>query len=490
MQTHDETRRYMARVSFIGVIAAILYALTCGTVRFFILRVLYGGRMTFRVLMLGGWSLLTEFTVAAVGISALMICGILSLVWRGRPALTRGAWITAGKITLLSAPVGYIQSLYGVNWNGARGVDLGQEFLFSFAVFAAIFVGYTLGIRGISVNQGFSRQPQKAYAIRVLRNTAILFGVMLASALLLVGRLWKDYGSFFGNMSAADKVTELALEPLRWTLPVVLTVTVGYPLLSLAARWNEAPQGRLLGKGSAVFMWVTLAVAGVSAMVSLSYEIELMNYTALTMSSVEKLSDWQNWLTALSSLLSLWALCLLLSRIRGSRLAVWGVRCLLAVALLRQLMAVTMDMVTFQYTSRPGNLDVYLGWSRVNQWVDIIFMLLSLAALCILTVGLTRHLGVGKGFWAVVVLDAVMVVCPLLILLVWEVLAGHISVGLVMGLLSLFSTAFSAVISLTRSLVGILALARTPAEEVPPPPSTPDGEELPKPRVEDYLLQL
>ena len=376
MQHHDETRRYLARVSRVGIIAAILYALIYGTARFFSLKVLYGGLTTFRVLLVGDWNLFTEVTVAAVGILALIACGVLSLVGRGKPALTETAWILAGKITLLAAPVGYIQSLYGVRWNGSRDYDFGEEFLFSFAVFAVIFVGYALGTRGISVNQGFLHKPKKAYAIRVLGNTAILFGVMLAADLLLVGRIWKDYGAFFGNMSAATKMTNLVLEPLQWTLPVVLVVVLSYPLLSLVARWNEAPKSRLLGKGSTGFMWVTLAMAGVSAVVSLTYQIELIHYTAGTMASVEKLSGWQNWMTMLSTLLSLWALCLLLSYCRRSRPAMWGVRCMLALSAFRRLMALILDIVTFQFTSRPGGMDTYLWWTRLNSWVSIILSFL------------------------------------------------------------------------------------------------------------------
>jgi hypothetical protein len=55
---------------------------------------------------------------------------------------------------------------------------------------------------------------------------------------------------------------------------------------------------------------------------------------------------------------------------------------------------------------------------------------------------------------------------------------------------SAVTTVITSVIIIARSLVGVLALTRTPAEEVPPPPAAPEGEKTPKLRVEDYLFRL
>ena len=54
----------------------------------------------------------------------------------------------------------------------------------------------------------------------------------------------------------------------------------------------------------------------------------------------------------------------------------WGVRCMLALSAFRRLMALILDIVTFQFTSRPGGMDTYLWWTRLNSWVSIILSFL------------------------------------------------------------------------------------------------------------------
>jgi hypothetical protein len=127
--------------------------------------------------------------------------------------------------------------------------------------------------------------------------------------------------------------------------------------------------------------------------------------------------------------------------------------------------------------------------AKVESWVNFLYTLLSIAALVVLTVGLTRRCRVSKAFWAVPALTAASILTSLLVSIVWELVLRSTNTDSALTV-SVVNTVITSVIIVARSLVGVLAITRTPAEEVPPPPTATEGEEPPKPRVEDYLYQL
>ena len=94
MEYSQETRRYLAKVSRIGMVAAILYALIHGFLQFF--PVLGPIKFRFHLLTLGVYNVIPELAVAGVGLAALLVCGVLSLILRGKPAVVQAAWIVAG----------------------------------------------------------------------------------------------------------------------------------------------------------------------------------------------------------------------------------------------------------------------------------------------------------------------------------------------------------------------------------------------------------
>jgi hypothetical protein len=126
--------------------------------------------------------------------------------------------------------------------------------------------------------------------------------------------------------------------------------------------------------------------------------------------------------------------------------------------------------------------------AKVESWVNILYTLLSIAALVVLTVGLTRRCRVSKAFWAVPALTAASILTSLLVSIVWELVLRSTNTDSALTV-SAVTTVITSVLTLLRSLIGVLALTRAPAEEVPPTAST-EGEEPTKPRVEDYLYQL
>ena len=115
----------------------------------------------FRYLFGVGNSLIPEATVAVAGLLGLVVCGILSAAARNKPAVAETGWIIAGKITLLSAPVGYIHSLFGLGQMVVNAASFHEDFLFSFATLATVFVGYALGARGISMEQALQNTEKK-----------------------------------------------------------------------------------------------------------------------------------------------------------------------------------------------------------------------------------------------------------------------------------------------------------------------------------------
>ena len=126
--------------------------------------------------------------------------------------------------------------------------------------------------------------------------------------------------------------------------------------------------------------------------------------------------------------------------------------------------------------------------AKLESWTNLLFTVLSIAALVVLTIGLTRHLRVSKAFWAVPALTAASILTSLLVGIIWELFLRSTNTDSALTV-RVVTTVITAVLTLFRSLIGVLALTRTPAE-VPPPPAATEGEETTKPRVEDYLYQL
>ncbi len=492
MAYSDENRRYLAKVSRIGIIAAILYALIHGFLQVFLT---YGFKFRFYLLTAGASNVIPELAVAVVGLAALLICGILCLVLRGKPAVAQTAWIVAGKTVLLAAPVGYIRSQLLRYWSSSNQMD----FLISFAILAAVFVGYGWSMRprdGLTYPVGGVR-PR-----RILCGTAIVGGIMLISVLWLLLMQWDIYRSF-EHLSADQKLEYMLWAPLHATLPVALAVTVGYPLLSLATRLDETPPKGRFGKGTILLGWVTLGLSVLCGAESILIDFRLLHYDAGGFiggfNGLQRLQVWRSVLSALTALPGIWTLCGVLSRARESKTALWGGRGVLGVVILRHLsdwVVYVVAIITQMNKDSSGmgiiggaDMEMAIFTARVNSWLGMIFTVLSVVALCVLTVGLTRHCRVSKAFWAVPVLTAASILTPLVVGIVWELFLRSTSLETLEVIRTVFLTVIPALLTLLRSLIGILTLTRTPAEEVPPPAST-EEEEPNKPRVEDYLYQL
>ncbi len=493
----DETRRYLAKVSRIGIVAAILYALIHGFLQFF---PVFGPiKFRFHLLTIGVYNVIPQLAVAGVGLAALLICGVLSLILRGKPKVAQTAWIVAGKAVLLAAPVGYIRSQL------LRYVasPVQMDFLISFAIFAAVFVGYA---RSMRPHNGLTDHTEGVRPRRILCGTAVVGGIMLVSLawLLLLG--WKSTSSLMEIWSTNMKLEYLLWMPLHTTLPVALAVTVGYPLLSLAARWDEAPRKGRFGKGTILLCWVTLGVNFLCRAVSVLIDLRLLRYDAGDLmgglmgglNGLQRLQDQLSFLSAAATVLGILALCGILSRGRESKAALWGARGLLGVIVLRNLFSWILDVTVsiIQMKQQNAGTGIIGGadyttavlTAKLESWANILFTVLSIAALVVLTIGLTRHLRVSKTFWAVPALTAASILTSLLVGIIWELFLRSTNTDSALTV-SVVTTVITAVLTLLRSLIGVLALTRTPAE-VPPPPAATEGEETTKPRVEDYLYQL
>ena len=497
MEYSHETRRYLAKVSRIGIVAAILYALIHGFLQFF---PVFGPiKFRFHLLTIGVYNVIPQLAVAGVGLAALLVCGVLSLILRGKPAVTQAAWIIAGKAVLLAAPVGYIRSQL-LRYVAA---PIQRDFLISFAIFATVFVGYAWSMRprdGLATPVGGVR-PR-----RILRGTAIVGGIMLASLawLLLLG--WKSTSSLMEIWSTNMKLEYLLWVPLHATLPAALAVTVGYPLLSLAARWDETPSKGRFGKGTILLGWAALGMNILCRAVAVLIDLRLLRYDAGDLmgglmgglNGLQRLQDQLSFLSAAATILGILTLCGILSRAKESKTALWGARGLLGIIVLRNLFSWILDATVsiIQMEKQSEGVGIIGGadfttavlTAKLESWANILFTVLSIAALVVLTVGLTRRCRVSKAFWAVPALTAASILTSLLVSIVWELVLRSTNTDSALTV-SVVNTVITSVIIVARSLVGVLALTRTPAEEVPPTAST-EGEEPTKPRVEDYLYQL
>lgn len=501
MEHSHETRRYLAKVSRIGIVAAIVYALIYGMLHFFLMPSKYADGFTLSDLLLGRQNVFPEITVTAVGLLALAVCAVLSLTAKARPDLVDQGWIIGGKAVLLAAPFGFVQGVFGMSH--LLTVISGQtDFLFSFATLATVYVGYAMNAKGISVNQAFQSTDRKTYTLRVLKNTAVILGVMLVSLLVVIGRSRHTYGEAFFQQSVAMQVDFMALDPIRVAAPVALAVILLYPLLSLAARLDGSPRKGRFGKGTILLGWVTLALSLWHQIMAVLIQTRILDYTASSLmgdlQDLQAMQAMQKVVSVLGTLLGIWTLCRIMPRVRESKIALWGIRSVLGVIILRHLFTWIVGVIrsAIQLKNQSGvgiigGMDYSLTvlTAKLESWANILFTVLSIAALAVLTVGLTRRCRVSKAFWAVPALTAAGILTSLLVGVVWELFLRSTNTDSALTV-SAVTTVITSVLTLLRSLIGVLALTRAPAEEVPPPPAATEGEESNKPRVEDYLYQL
>ncbi len=494
MEYSDDTRRYLAKVSRIGIITAILYALIYGMLHFFLVPSKYADGFSLSDLFLGKHNVFPEITVTVVGLLALTVGGILSLMMKARPDVVDRGWIAGGKAVLLAAPFGYVQSLCGMT-HLLTAVSSQTDFVFSFATLATVFVGYALGTRGISVNQPFLHVGRKAYTLRVLKNTAMVFGVMLVSILIMIGQSWLTYGEAFSQQSIAMRVGFFVLEPLHAAAPVALAVILIYPLLSIAARWNACSHGKLFGKGTILLGWVTLGVVALDHGLSVAEMVITAGRLTsdLFAEAYRKITDLQamsQMLSPVATVLGIWTLCLLLPALGRSKPALWGARGLLGIVVLRKLSMWILEVMGSIYQLKAqsgsgvgiiggGSMSLTVFTVLVQSWLSMIFTVLFVAALAVLTVGLTRHLRVSKVFWWVPVLTAATIAASLLVSVIWELIL-RIADDPAVILVSVMSTVIATILYLIRSLVGILVLSRATTDDVPPMPQSSAVVEPPK----------
>lgn len=501
MEYSDDTRRYLAKVSRIGIVAAIVYALIYGMLHFFLMPSKYADGFTLSDLLLGRQNVFPEITVTAVGLLALAVCAVLSLTAKARPDVVDQGWIVGGKAVLLAAPFGFVQGVFGMS-HLLTAISGQTDFLFSFATLATVYVGYAMNAKGISVNQAFQSTDRKTYTLRVLKNTAVILGVMLVSLLIVIGRSWHTYGEAFFQQSIAMQVDFMVLDPIRVAAPVALAVILLYPLLSLAARLDESPRKGRFGKGTILLGWVTLAISVWYQIMAVLIQTRILDYTASSLmgdlQDLQAMQAMQKVVSVLGTLLGIWTLCRIMSRVRESKIALWGVRSVLGVIILRHLFTWIVGVIrsAIQLKNQSGmgiigGMDYSLTvlTAKLESWANLLFTVLSIAALAVLTVGLTRRCRVSKAFWAVPALTAASILTSLLVGVVWELFLRSTNTDSALTV-SAVTTVITSVIIVARSLIGVLALTRTPAEEAPPPTAATEGEETNKPRVEDYLFQL
>ena len=487
MAYSDIQRRYLAKVSRVGIIAAVLYALLHGALRFFPVYGADGLNFRFYLLTTGTYNVIPELAVAVVGVAALLVCGVLTIVLRGKPAAAQAGGIVGGKAVLLAAPVGYIRGqllLQGLSSATSNQMD----FLVSFAILATVLVGYACAMMP---RDGLTDGSRRLRPRHVLRDTAVVGGVMLASVVWLLLLTRKSYEGMLQMLSAEKQLEYLLWTPLNASAPIALAVTLGYLVLSLAALWDGSPKKRLVGKGTALVMWTALAVSVLNLGFMIMMQLRMADDSGGQIFTVGRIQIWQNTAAALASLLGLWVLCRLLPDLKTSKTALLGARCALGIAVLDQLLSFVMG--TLQHIAWSGahgvDYETYGKWAEAEGTGHAITTLLTVAALCILAVGLTRGPGVGKGFWAVPALTAATVVLPLLTDILWELFLRSADTQNAVLWQTVLLSGSSTAAALIRSLVGILSLRRArfnggDVEDAPP------TAEAPKPRMEDYLFQL
>ena len=232
-------------------------------------------------------------------------------------------------------------------------------------------------------------------------------------------------------------------------------------------------------------------------------QTRILDYTAGSLmgdlQDLQNMQAMQQVIATVGTLLGIWTLCRILSRVRESKAALWGTRCVLGVIILRHLFTWIVDMIrsAIQLKNQSGmgiigGMDYSLTvlTAKLESWANVLLTILTIAALCILTVGLTRHCRVSKAFWAVPVLTAATVGVSLLVAIIWELFLRNTSLDTLEVIRTVFLTVIPAALTVARSLMGVLILARTPAEEIPSIPTASNTEEPLKPRMEDYLYQL
>ena len=77
-----------------------------------------------------------------------------------------------------------------------------------------------------------------------------------------------------------------------------------------------------------------------------------------------------------------------------------------------------------------------------------------------------------------------------MVAVIWELFLRNTSLETLEVIRTVFLAVIPSALTVARSLMGVLTLARTPAEEIPSIPTASNTEEPPKPRMEDYLYQL
>ena len=503
MEYSQETRRYLAKVSRIGIVAATLFALLYGLTVYIPMYKLYKqiGSVFYMIRSVStGHPMLISM---GVGVLVVAVCGVLSSFWRrSKPDLTEKAWIIGGKIMLLSIPAGFIQGLSGISVAVLSQTTIVSEYLFAFTVLAAVFVGFALGRRGISLNQSFLKAPTKTYTLRVLRNTAILFGVVLVSVLILMLRVWLPSRADMETMSTAARLTLFVLHPLRCSAPVALSVILGYPVLSIAARLDESPNKRFLGKGSLLLLWISLGLTAVTWGTKLAWNRVAMGYGADRYALLNKLGAWWLWVGAVAAFAAVWMLCRVVTYGRDSKAVLWGAGGLLGVILLRELLlgwGIRVLKLILQAKKQNNasmgiiggtNMITTVQTAKLEAWGGMLFTVLAAIALCVLAVGLIRRFRVSKAFWVVPVLTALSVVVLIAVDLLWATIFDDVTPCEKKWLNWPLAALIPTLPTFLASVVGTAVLACAPDSPVIPPPPPTEGAEAPKPRVEDYLYQL
>ena len=134
-------------------------------------------------------------------------------------------------------------------------------------------------------------------------------------------------------------------------------------------------------------------------------------------------------------------------------------------------------------------MEDYVRISKVFAYVNFSLSMVTVVALCLLAVGLTRRYAVSRSFWGVPALSLTIPVATLVVSWVWNRVSGgalesqyllqFVSYGILSSLLGLAEYA-----------LGLAVLLRAPAAEAPSGQGSAPAETAAEAREEDYLMSL
>ncbi len=384
-----EARRVTARVAMIGIPIAILQA---AVIEFFRLK----PAMQSSVGIIGGvetvsyYGLINDRTaVIAVGLLALIVCGIIILV---RRSLADIAWSVGGVAVLCAAVAGYF-------WTASLGAGLwtrlGEDadiFVTTLWTVAAIAVTVALYRRGLWLNASIIHESRREFTGYIWKRGGIFAGI--GCVVLLVASL------AFGPGSDARAVLEYLVSRFLY-MGAPLGIVPVYIVLSMCEKAaydrRTVGAGRLIGNGDRVLFYLA---AGASV---LNGVMTMVGY-ALQESGTVNYGDWQlidaavSGLVSLITLMAMLRLIMMLGMVSGKHALVragvilYGAE--IAVAyVMTMIQNVSLTILhTYSYIYLDG-MEAYATVSAVMSYVNLVLTIIGVVALVLVALGLRCEAG-------------------------------------------------------------------------------------------------